>query len=185
MTSMSAMSVAFEATPVKRRDFLFVATGTVAVAGAVLAGWPLINSMNPDASVRSFSSVEVDLRPIAIGQRITIRWRGGPVFIDRRTPARIAQAQSDDNSPGLIDPATDASRVKNPEWLIVIGVCTHLGCIPLGQSDQEPRSEFGGWFCACHGSKYDTSGRVRRGPAPRNLEVPPYTFKGRDLVSIG
>lgn len=182
---MIAAPGVIESEPIKRRDFLFIATGAVAAVGTALTVWPLIDSMNPDASVLSFSSVEVDLRPISVGQRITVRWRGGPVFIDRRTPARIAQAQTDDNSPGLIDPATDSSRIKNPEWLIVIGVCTHLGCIPLGQSDQEPRSEFGGWFCACHGSKYDTSGRVRRGPAPRNLEVPPYTFKSRDLVSIG
>jgi ubiquinol-cytochrome c reductase iron-sulfur subunit len=141
--------------------------------------------MNPDAAVLSFSSVDVDLRPIAVGQRITVRWRGGPVFIDRRTPARIAQAQADDSSPDLIDPAADSSRVKIPEWLIVIGVCTHLGCIPLGQSDQEPRSEYGGWFCPCHGSKYDTSGRVRHRPAPRNLDLPPYEFQGPDVVRIG
>jgi ubiquinol-cytochrome c reductase iron-sulfur subunit len=182
---MTAMSAELEKRPVRRRDFLFVATGTVAAVGAALGTWPLIDNMNPDTSVLSYSSVEVDLRPIAEGQRITIRWRGGPVFIDHRSPAGIAQAQADDGSPGLIDPAADSSRVKNPVWLIVIGVCTHLGCIPLGQSDQEPRSEFGGWFCPCHGSKYDTSGRVRHGPAPRNLDVPPYEFKGPDAVRIG
>jgi len=182
---MTAIPVELETRPVKRRDFLFVATGAVAAVGAALATWPLIDNMNPDASVLSYSTVEVDLRPIAEGQRITIRWRGGPVFIDHRSPARIAQAQADDGSPGLIDPAADSSRVKNPAWLIVIGVCTHLGCIPLGQSDQEPRSEFGGWFCPCHGSKYDTSGRVRQGPAPRNLDVPPYEFKSPDVVRIG
>lgn len=182
---MTAMSVELETRPVKRRDFLFVATGAVAAVGAALATWPMIDNMNPDASVLSFSSVEVDLRPIAEGQRITVRWRGGPVFIDYRDPARIAQAQADDTSPGLIDPAADSSRVKNPAWLIIIGVCTHLGCIPLGQSDQEPRSEFDGWFCPCHGSKYDTSGRMRHGPAPRNLDVPPYEFKSPDVVRIG
>ena len=141
---MQAVRYAIDEAPVNRRDFLFIATGAVAAVGTALAIWPLIDNMNPDAAVLSFSSVEVDLRPIAVGQRISVRWRGGPVFIDRRTPERIAQAQADDASPDLIDPATDSSRVKIPEWLIVIGVCTHLGCIPLGQSDQEPRSEYGG-----------------------------------------
>lgn len=123
---MTAMSVELETRPVKRRDFLFVVMGAVAAVGAALATWPLIDNMNPDASVLSFSSVEVDLRPIAEGKRITIRWRGGPMFIDHRDPVRIAQAKGGDTSPGLIDPATDSSRVKNPAWLIVIGVCTHL-----------------------------------------------------------
>ena len=153
--------------------------------GTALVAWPLIDSLNPDAAVLGVASIDVDLRPIAVGQRTTVRWRGGPVFIDRRTPARIVQAQIDDTNPDLIDPATDSSRVKNPEWLIVIGVCTHLGCVPLGQSEQDPRSEYGGWFCPCHGSKYDTSGRVRLGPAPRNLDVPPYEFKDSDVVRIG
>ena len=169
----------------KRRDFLLVATGAVAAVGSALTVWPLIDSMNPDAAALSFSSVDVDLRPIAVGQRITVRWRGSPVFIVHRTAAEIARAQSDDSNPGLIDPAADSSRAKQPEWLIVVGVCTHLGCIPLGQSAQDPRGEYGGWFCPCHGSKYDNSGRVRRGPAPRNLEIPPYEFKDSGVVHIG
>ncbi|MBI3674716.1 MAG: ubiquinol-cytochrome c reductase iron-sulfur subunit, partial [Rhizobiales bacterium] len=143
---MIAVPGGVTAEPVKRRDFLLIATGAVATVGAALAVWPLIDNMNPDASVLSFSSIDVDLRPVAVGQRIAVRWRGGPVFIARRTAAEIERAQADDTSPGLIDPATDASRVKNPEWLIVIGVCTHLGCIPLGQAPQDPRSEYGGWF---------------------------------------
>ena len=182
---MLANSQTIESTPVKRRDFLFVATGAVAVVGAALTAWPLIDNMNPDASVLSFSSIEADLRPIAAGQRITVRWRGGPVFIVRRTAAEIERARADDDNPDLIDPATDASRVQWPEWLIVIGVCTHLGCIPLGQAPQDPRSEYGGWVCPCHGSKYDISGRMRHGPAPKNLELPPYQFKTPDTVQIG
>ena len=168
-----------------RRDFLYIATGAVAAVGTSLTLWPVIDSLNPDASVLSFSSIDVDLRPIAVGQRITVKWRGSPLFIVHRTPAEIAQARTDDANLGLIDPAADSTRVKQPEWLIVVGVCTHLGCIPLGQSSQEPRSEYGGWSCPCHGSKYDTSGRVRRGPAPRNLEVPPYKFEDSGSVRIG
>lgn len=168
-----------------RRDFMFIATGAVAAVGTALAVWPLIDNLNPDAATLSFSAVEVDLRPVELGQRITVKWRGSPVFIAHRTPAEIAQAQADDGSSRLIDPAPDATRVRSAEWLIVVGVCTHLGCIPLGQATQDPRSEFGGWFCPCHGSKYDTSGRVRRGPAPRNLEVPPYEFKDSGPVRIG
>jgi ubiquinol-cytochrome c reductase iron-sulfur subunit len=167
-----------------RRDFQFIATGAVAAVGAALALWPFIDNMNPDAAARGVATIKVDLRPIATGQRISVFWRGGPVFIDHRTPERIAAARADDHSPGLIDPATDASRVKNPEWLIVIGVCTHLGCIPLGQAEGDPRGDFGGWFCPCHGSQYDTSGRVGRSPAPRNLEIPPYEFLQPDLVEI-
>jgi ubiquinol-cytochrome c reductase iron-sulfur subunit len=171
--------------PATRRDFLFVATGAVAAVGTAMALWPLIDSMNPDAAVRSIAAIELDLRPIALGQRVTVRWRGGPVFIDHRTPEAIARARADDSNSDLIDPATDASRVKTPEWLILVGVCTHLGCIPLGQRGGEPTGEHGGWFCPCHGSVYDGSGRVRRGPAPRNLDVPAYEFIGSELIRIG
>ena len=112
-------------------------------------------------------------------------WRGRPVFIDRRTPERIARARADDANPDLIDPATDAERAQRAEWLIVIGVCTHLGCIPQGQKPGEPTGEWGGWFCSCHGSVYDSAGRIRRGPAPRNLDLPPYRFLDDTLVRIG
>ncbi len=170
---------------VTRRDFLYVATGAMAAVGAAASLWPLIDSMNPSADLRATATTEVDLAPIQPGQRITVVWRGKPIFIDRRTPEQIARARADDNNPDLIDPATDASRVKNPEWLIVIGICTHLGCIPLGQKPGDPVGQWGGWFCPCHGSEYDTSGRVRKGPAPRNLDVPPYTFTKPDKVLIG
>src|SRR3546814_11231900 len=131
--------------------------------------------MNPSAEVLALASTEVDLAPIAEGQRVTVTWRGNPVFIDHRTPQQIQQAEAVDVA-SLTDPQSDAERVEKPEWLVVIGVCTHLGCVPLGQKPGQDRGDFGGWFCPCHGSHYATSGRVRRGPAPPNLPVPPYTF---------
>jgi ubiquinol-cytochrome c reductase iron-sulfur subunit len=168
-----------------RRDFLTLAASAVGAVGAACAIWPFINSMNPSADVLAVSSTDVDLAPVKPGQRITVKWRGKPVFIVHRTPDQIAAAQKDDNSPTLIDPQADAKRVQKPEWLIVIGVCTHLGCVPLGQSDTAPRGDWGGWFCPCHGSQYDISGRVRHGPAPANLPVPPYKFVTDTSVSIG
>ena len=168
-----------------RRDFLYYAT---AAAGAVATGaavWPLVDSMNPSADVMALSSVEIDLADVAPGVRITVKWAGKPVFIDHRTESRIAAARADDADPGLIDPATDAERAQRPEWLIQIGICTHLGCIPLGQADSDPRGEWGGWFCTCHGSVYDAAGRIRRGPAPRNLDLPPYAFASDSLLRIG
>ncbi len=168
-----------------RRDFLFIATGAFAAAGAGMSIWPLIDNMNPSADVLALSSTEVDLAPIELGQRVTVTWRGKPVFIVRRTPEEISRSRMDDANPNLIDPATDAQRVQRQEWLIVIGICTHLGCVPLGQRPGDPRSEYGGWFCPCHGSKYDTAGRVRRGPAPRNLDLPPYVFLENSKLKIG
>lgn len=167
-----------------RRDFLYLAVGTTAALAAATAVWPLIDSMNPAADVRALSTVEMDLAPIELGQRVTIEWRGHPVFIDHRTPERIARAKAGDTAE-LIDPQTDSERVQRDEWLIVIGVCTHLGCIPLGQKLGDPVGDRGGWFCPCHGSEYDTSGRVRRGPAPKNLIVPPYEFVYGDLARVG
>ena len=167
-----------------RRDFLYLSAGAFGLVGSAAALWPFIHSMNPAADVLALSSIDVDLKPIAEGQRITVSWRGKPVFIDRRPPARIASARNvklDD----LPDPQTDQARVKNPEWLIVVGVCTHLGCVPLGQKATDPRGEFGGWFCPCHGSHYDASGRIRKGPAPRNLPVPDYVFIDDTTVRIG
>jgi ubiquinol-cytochrome c reductase iron-sulfur subunit len=156
-----------------RRDFLYLATGTTAAVGTGLAMWPFIDSMNPGADIRAVSSVEIDVSPIELGQRITVKWQGKPVFINHRTPDEIERAKADDAA-DLIDPALDAERVQREEWLVVIGICTHLGCVPLGQKAGDPRGEYGGYFCACHGSAYDTSGRVRRRPAPRNLDVPPH-----------
>lgn len=169
---------------VKRRDFLYVATGAMAVVGTAALTWPFIDSMNPSAGAFALSTIEVDLAPIEPGQRVTVAWRGRPVFIDRRTPERIALARQDDEA-DLKDPEPDSARVQREEWLIVIGVCTHLGCIPLGQKSNDPLGNWGGWFCPCHGSHYDTSGRIRKGPAPKNLFIPPYRFLENGMVRIG
>src|SRR4051812_40680904 len=167
-----------------RRDFLYLSAGAFGAVGTAIALWPFIQSMNPAADVLALSTTEVDLTPIAEGQRITISWRGSPVFIDHRSKEQIETARNV-NINELPDPQPDAARVQKAEWLIMVGVCTHLGCVPLGQKASDPKGEFGGWFCPCHGSQYDTSGRIRRGPAPANLKVPPYTFLTDTSVRIG
>ncbi len=169
----------------ERRDFLYLMAGGMTAVGAAVALWPFLASMNPAADILAEARIDVDLEPIALGQRITVKWRGKPIFIVHRTDEEIARAKADDNNPALIDPATDVERVLQDEWLIVIGICTHLGCVPLGQRAGSPRSRYGGWFCACHGSEYDTAGRVRKGPAPRNLDLPPYEFLDDGRVRIG
>jgi ubiquinol-cytochrome c reductase iron-sulfur subunit len=168
----------------KRRDFLFIATGSVAAVGVGLVGWPMIDTLNPSSDVLAMSKIDVDLDGMEIGQRITVNWSGKPVFICRRTAKEIAEAEADDHAK-LIDPATDDERIQRKEWLIVIGICTHLGCVPIGQRIPQNRGPWNGWFCPCHGSIYDTAGRVRRGPAPRNLDLPPYAFRANGTVSIG
>jgi ubiquinol-cytochrome c reductase iron-sulfur subunit len=135
--------------------------------------------MNPDASMRALASIEVDLDAVEVGQSLTITWRGKPVFIRRRTQDEIRDAKNV-SLDALPDPEADKSRAENPEWLVMVGVCTHLGCVPLGQA-----GEFNGWFCPCHGSHYDTSGRIRKGPAPKNLEIPPYQFVSDSRIKIG
>jgi ubiquinol-cytochrome c reductase iron-sulfur subunit len=167
-----------------RRDFLYLATAAMGVVGAGAAVWPLLNSLNPAADVLALSSTEVDISQIEVGQRVTVVWRGNPVFIDHRTPKEIKEAE-DVPLDELPDPQRDSDRVQKPEWLIVVGVCTHLGCIPLGQRVGQSRGDWGGWFCPCHGSQYDTSGRIRKGPAPLNLLVPPYKFLDETHVRIG
>ncbi len=167
-----------------RRDFLYIATGAVAVVGAAAAVWPLIDSMNPSAEVLALSSTEVDLSPVAVGQSITVVWRGKPIFIRHRTEKEIEEARAVDVST-LRDPQTDAERVQKPEWLVAIGICTHLGCIPLGQKPGDPRGDYDGWFCPCHGSHYDSAARIRKGPAPKNLYLPPYRFVEDTLIKIG
>ena len=151
---------------------------------ALAVAWPMIHSLNPSKDVLALASVEVDLSAIEVGQAVTVKWRGKPVFIRRRTDEEIKQAEEVDLAT-LRDPQPDDARVQKPEWLILVGVCTHLGCVPQGQKPAEPRGQYGGWFCPCHGSEYDTSGRIRRGPAPLNLEVPTYTFESDTLVKIG
>src|SRR5512134_247503 len=167
-----------------RRDFINLLGTSVAVFGAAAVAWPMISSLNPSQDVLALSSTEVDISQIEVGQAITVKWRGKPVFIRHRTPEEIKEAEDIDVAT-LRDPQTDDQRVEKPEWLIVVGVCTHLGCVPQGQKPSEPRGQYGGWFCPCHGSEYDTSGRIRRGPAPLNLEVPQYTFTSDTLVTIG
>ena len=162
-----------------RRDFLFLATGAFAAVGAANIVWPLIDQMNPDASVKALASIEVDLGEVEVGQSITVMWRGKPVFIRRRTENEIETARNDDNA-NLIDPQNDLERVQKDEWLVMVGICTHLGCVPLGQA-----GDFNGWFCPCHGSHYDTSGRIRKGPAPTNLEIPPYNFVNDTRIKVG
>jgi len=181
-----------------RRDFLVLAGNAFAAVGGAAVLWPFIQQMNPDASALALASVEVDLTPVKLGQAITVMWRGKPVFIRNRTPDEIKQAQDvklddlrDQHAENDALPesarAADADRVKagKENWLVLVGVCTHLGCIPKGQSIGDARGDFGGWFCPCHGSHYDTSGRIRKGPAPKNLEVPQYAFLSDSKIKIG
>jgi ubiquinol-cytochrome c reductase iron-sulfur subunit len=181
-----------------RRDFLYLLTGATAAVGTVAMVWPLIDSMNPSADVLALASTEVDLSGIDEGMAITVTWRGKPVFIRHRTAAEVNQAKevavADLADPSARNdalpekaPATDINRTKkgHENWLILVGICTHLGCIPKGQSLSDARGDFGGWFCPCHGSHYDTAGRIRKGPAPRNLEVPVYEFMSDTRIKIG
>ena len=167
-----------------------VATGALGAIGVAATAWPFINNLNPAADTLALSSIDVNVQPIQVGQAITVKWRGKPVFIRHRTPEDIKAAEAVPMSE-LPDPQTDDSRVTDtakkvrPEWLIVVGVCTHLGCVPLGTNQGDPRGEYNGWFCPCHGSQYDTSGRIRKGPAPTNLAVPDYLFSSDTLVKIG
>ncbi len=167
-----------------RRDFLLLATGAMGVVGTALALWPFVDSMNPAADTKALSTTEVDLSPMEEGQAITVVWRGKPVFVRRRTAGEIETARGVAIA-DLPDPQPDEDRVQKTEWLIVVGICTHLGCIPLGQKPTHNRGDYGGWFCPCHGSHYDTSGRIRKGPAPRNLVVPPYEFTDETVIKIG
>ena len=163
----------------KRRDFIFTASYALGAVGVGAAVWPLIDQMNPDASVKALASTEVDISSLEPGQSITVLWRGKPVFIKRRTDEEISEAKNVDLKE-LPDPEKDEDRAKNPEWLVMLGMCTHLGCVPLGD-----KGEYGGWFCPCHGSHYDTSGRIRKGPAPKNLEIPKYEFVDSKTIKIG
>ena len=167
-----------------RRDFIVVATYAMGAVGAGAFVWPLVDQMNPAADTLALASIEVDVSKIAEGQSITIKWRGKPIFIRHRTASEIEEA-SGVSQDELRDPEGDDVRAQKPEYLVVLGVCTHLGCVPLGQKVGEVRGEYGGWFCPCHGSHYDSSGRIRKGPAPLNLEVPPYSFLSDQVIRIG
>ena len=194
-----------------RRDFLYLATAASAAVGATISIWPLINQMNPSADVLALSSIEVDLSAIQPGQSVTFTYRSHPLFVRRRTAAEIAQAREVPVA-SLIDPvarnanfppdapATDANRLtpnvnaaqgttaapmEKPEWFVVIGVCTHLGCTPTASTAEDKQGDYGGWLCHCHGSQYDVAGRVRVGPAPQNMAVPPYTFLSDTRIKVG
>jgi len=158
---------------------LFIATGAVGAVGIASVVWPMISQMSPDASTLALASTEIDISKIEVGQIVTVKWRGNPVFVRRRTDKEIKESQETPLS-DLKDPQTDQDRVKKPEWLIVVGICTHLGCVPLGHD-----GPYDGWRCPCHGSIYDTSGRIRSGPAPLNLTVPTYAFLSDTKVKIG
>ena len=162
-----------------RRDFLFTASYTIGAVGLGATIWPLIDQMNPDSSVKALATTEVDISQIEPGKSITVLWRGKPVFIKRRTELEISEAQSV-SLDELPHPEKDQDRAKKPEWLVMLGICTHLGCVPLSD-----KGEYNGWFCPCHGSHYDTSGRIRKGPAPTNMEVPKYTFIDDNTIKIG
>lgn len=184
---------AHETSEPTRRDFLYVATGMAGVVGAAGALWPFIDQMQPDASMRALSSIEVDVSAVEEGGSLVVKWRGKPVFIRNRTAKEIEEAKAV-KLEELKDPlarnanmaadaqATDENRAPagKENWLVQIGVCTHLGCVPLGQA-----GDFGGWFCPCHGSHYDTSGRIRKGPAPENLPVPLFSFVSDSVIKIG
>jgi ubiquinol-cytochrome c reductase iron-sulfur subunit len=181
-----------------RRDFIVIAAQAFAGVGAALALWPFISQMNPDASTQAAASMEVDLSPVKEWQAITVLWRGKPVFVRHRTKEEIAKAV-DVKISDLIDPsarnddlpekapATDANRTKkgHENWMVLVGICTHLGCIPKGQSMGDNRGDYGGWFCPCHGSHYDTSGRIRKGPAPENLAIPIRSFVSDGVIELG
>ena len=164
-----------------RRDFIHIAAIAAAAGGAAAVAWPLIHQMNPSADTLAQSSIEYDVSKVALGQEVTVLWRKQPLFVRHRTPAEIAAAVRDDNAP-MKDPQRDEDRVKpgKSEWLILVGVCTHLGCTPNFGA-----GEYGGWLCPCHGSQYDTSGRIRKGPAPLNLAVPDYTFLTDTKIKVG
>lgn len=170
-----------------KRDFLFIATGAgLAIGGAVVA-WPFVSSMRPDAAVVAAGApLDVDLSPIQDGQIVNVFWRGKLIFVRNRTKKEIDEALAV-NIATLRDPQTDQQRTKagHEKYLVVYGSCTHLGCVPLGSSPGEPKGEFDGWFCPCHGSHYDSSGRIRKGPAPLNLPVPPYAFTADTKIKIG
>ena len=163
----------------ERRDFLFTASYAVGAVGVGAVVWPLIDQMNPDASVKALASTEVDISSVEPGKTITVLWRGKPVFIKRRTQDEISEARAV-KMQDLKDPQKDEDRAKNPEWLVMLGVCTHLGCVPLND-----KGDYNGWFCPCHGSHYDTSGRIRKGPAPLNMAIPPHEFLENNKIKIG
>jgi ubiquinol-cytochrome c reductase iron-sulfur subunit len=181
-----------------RRDFIFLATGAFAAVGAASIAWPIVDQINPDATALALSKIEVDISQLERGQAITVKWRGKPVFIRRRTEEEIQMASRvdidslpDNNarnynlSPDSAASDENRSLDENGEWLVMVGVCTHLGCVPKGQSLGDSKGDFGGWYCPCHGSHYDTAGRIRKGPAAKNLDIPAAEFINQNVIRIG
>ena len=168
----------------KRRSFLQLSTISLGAIGTAAFIWPFLKSMNPAEDTLALGSTEVNIADIEEGQGITVKWRGKPVFIRKRTQEEISEAKAV-KLEDLKDPAIDDDRVKKDEWLVLVGICTHLGCVPLGQKITDMKGEYNGWYCPCHGSHYDSSGRIRKGPAPTNLAVPPYSFINDTTIKIG
>lgn len=180
-----------------RRDFIFISAAAFGAVGAAVTAWPFVATLGPAKDTLALSTTEVDLSTVQEGQAITVMWRGKPVFIRRRTAAEIEAARKTDADAAVFgalrEKQKDEDRVKQstfggkakPEWLVMIGVCTHLGCVPMGQKPSDVRGDFNGWFCPCHGSHYDSAGRIRKGPAPKNLEIPAYTFLSETRIKIG
>ena len=164
-----------------RRDFMTLTAGSITAVGAACVAWPFVDSLNPSADILALSSIEVDLSTIELGQTVTVKWRGKPIFIKHRTEEELIVARNTAMK-DLIDPEEDSARVKEgfDKWLVTVGICTHLGCVPLSD-----KGEFDGWFCPCHGSHYDVSGRIRKGPAPANMVIPPYEFISDTKIKIG
>jgi len=169
-----------------KRDFIHIAAGTVAAAGAASLAWPLVSQMGPAADTLAAGSIEIDLTKVAEGQQLKVLWRGKPVFVRHRTAKEIQEAVDTDIS-DCPDPQTDDERLipnpegkLNPAFLVMVGVCTHFGCVPVGEA-----GDFDGWYCPCHGSHYDTSGRIRKGPAPLNMEIPPYEYISDTVIKVG
>lgn len=183
---MSAETQAADGQDVTRRDFLHIATGAMFAVGGVMAVWPFIDQMNPSADVRALATIEVDLSALEPGMGMKAMYRGKPLFVRRRTAEEIETAQAVDLA-SLPDPQADAERVVDgkTEFLVMLGVCTHLGCVPLGTAAGEKRGDYNGWYCPCHGSHYDTSGRIRKGPAPKNLEIPFYQYLTDTTIKVG
>lgn len=167
-----------------KRDFLQLTAAAFSAVGVGCVAWPFVHSLNPAQDTLALASIEVDLSPISEGQAITVMWRGKPVFIRHRTQEEIASAQEVELD-GLIDREADDERTQKSQWLVILGICTHLGCVPTGQKSGHIKGDYDGWFCPCHGSHYDTSGRIRKGPAPKNLPVPPYEFVSDTRIKVG
>ena len=182
--SIKEIQIMSEKPDSKRRDFLQLSTISIGAVGTAAFIWPFLKSMNPAEDTLALGTTEVDISLIEEGQSITVKWRGKPVFIRKRTKDEIEEAKTV-NMGDLKDPEEDINRVKKDEWLVLVGVCTHLGCVPLGQKLTDSKGEYNGWYCPCHGSHYDTSGRIRKGPAPENLAVPPYSFLNDTTIKIG